>query len=378
MSPLRLGSLRDAERPILLSVVFWVVFVATAAAHFAGVTEAVKSAIFGVNLAVVAVLWLAVPWSPSAPARRKVLGPALLAATVLLGMTGSAAVHLPLLLIAIANIAFVYGMRAATLILVAVFGLAIVILPLWRNVTWPGALAQVPPIAVLATFVLGMASATIEARRRRQEAQELLERVRELAVAEERARIARDMHDSIGHQLTVIKMGLENAERFRERRPDAAWAEVAAAKKLTAEALADARRWVRALRPLALDGAIGSAALEQLAMSFHGTGVDVRFSVHGAERRLGPDTELVLYRALQEGLTNALRHANAETVTVTLEFHDDRVTLVVADDGTGSGTPGFGLTSLTERAEALGGTLRAGPRAGGGFELRVDLPAERA
>ena len=76
-------------------------------------------------------------------------------------MTGSAAVHLPLLLIAIANIAFVYGMRAATLILVAVFGLAIVILPLWRNVTWPGALAQVPPIAVLATFVLGMASATI-------------------------------------------------------------------------------------------------------------------------------------------------------------------------------------------------------------------------
>src|SRR5690606_24232618 len=287
MSPLRLGSLRDAERPILLSVVFWVVFVATAAAHFAGATEAVKSAIFGVNLAVVAVLWLAVPWSPSAPARRKVLGPALLGATVLLGMTGSAAVHLPLLLvaianlafvyavraaalllvavfglalpwspaaparrkvlgpallaaavllgmtgsaavhlplllIAIANIAFVYGMRAATLILVAVFGLAIVILPLWRNVTWPGALAQVPPIAVLATFVLGMASATIEARRRRQEAQELLERVRELAVAEERARIARDMHDSIGHQLTVIKMGLENAERFRQRRPDAA------------------------------------------------------------------------------------------------------------------------------------------------------------
>lgn len=54
------------------------------------------------------------------------------------------------------------------------------------------------------------------------------------------------------------------------------------------------------------------------------------------------------------------------------------MTLVVADDGTGSGTPGFGLTSLTERAEALGGTLRAGPRAGGGFELRVDLPAERA
>jgi Signal transduction histidine kinase len=382
MSPLRLGSLRDPERPILLSIVFWVVFVATAVAHAVNarvyMAGAAQSVVFGVNLALVGALWLTVPWNMSATARRKATAPALLAAAIVLGLTGSAEVHLPLILLAIARIAFVYGMRTATLILLAVFGGAAMIIPLRPDRTWLDALAQSAPMAVFATFVLGMASATIEARRRRQEAQELLERVRELAVAEERARMARDMHDSIGHQLTVIKMGLENAERFRERHPEMAWAEVAAAKKLTAEALVDARRWVRALRPLALDGAIGGAALEQLAMSFHGTGIDVRFSVHGEERRLDADTELVLYRVLQEGLTNALRHAKAETVTVTLEFHDDRVALVVADDGTGSGTPGFGLTSLTERAEALGGTLRAGPREGGGFELRADLPAVRA
>jgi len=384
MPPLRLSSLRNPERPILLSIVFWVVFVVTVVANaarvieWAGVIGATLPVIFGVNLALVGGLWLAVPWSTSATARRKALAPVLLVATILLGFTGSRETHSLLVLLAVANIAFVFGMRAATLILVAVLGAATLSIPLFPGRDWNDVLQQGAPMAVFATFVLGMASATIEARRRRQEAQDLLERVRELAVAEERARMARDMHDSIGHQLTVIKMGLENAERFRERDPEMAWAEVAAAKKLTAEALVDARRWVRALRPLALDGTIGSAALEQLAMSFHGTGIDVRFSVHGEERRLDADTELVLYRVLQEGLTNALRHANAETVTVTLEFHDDRVALVVADDGTGSGTPGFGLTSLTERAEALGGTLRAGPRESGGFELRVELPAVRA
>src|SRR5690606_24873213 len=110
------------------------------------------------------------------------------------------------------------------------------------------------PSSVLAAFSLGMASAVLRAR-------ELTARVRELTVAEERARMAAEMHDSIGHHLTVIKLGLENAERFRDRRPEAAWEEVRQAKELTVAALADARRWVRALRPLPLDGHLGSEAL---------------------------------------------------------------------------------------------------------------------
>ena len=232
-------------------------------------------------------------------------------------------------------------------------------------------------MAVFSAFVLGMAASTLEARRRREEAQGLLERIRELAVAEERARTAAEMHDSVGHHLTVIKMGLENAERFRRRRPDAALAEVRQAKELTVEALADARRWVRALRPLALDGRVGSAALERLAASFDGTGITVSFEVRGEERHLKADTELVLYRVLQEGLTNALRHAKAEHVHGTLTFGDDQVALVVRDDGTGRddrARGGFGLTSLADRARALGGTLAGGNRPGGGFELRAELP----
>ncbi|WP_214324344.1 sensor histidine kinase [Nonomuraea sediminis] len=262
------------------------------------------------------------------------------------------------------------------IVLAATFPLALV--PPGRG--WGDAVAQLVPITFLGAFVLGMASAVLEARRRREEAQGLLDRVRELAVAEERARMARDMHDSIGHHLTVIKMGLENAERFRDLRPSDAWDEVRQAKQLTAEAMAEARRWVRALRPLALDGHIGSAALERLAGSFDGTGVQVSFEVEGTERRLDPDAELVLYRTLQEGLTNALRHACASRVHGRLTFDRDKVVLVVGDDGRGSagGGPGFGLASLDERAKALGGAVHAGNAAGGGFEVRAELPVARS
>jgi signal transduction histidine kinase len=215
---------------------------------------------------------------------------------------------------------------------------------------------------------MGMASSVLRAR-------QLAERVRELPVAEERGRMAAEMHDSIGYHLTVIKVGLENAERFRDRRPAAAWEEVRQAKELTAAALADARRWVHALRPLALDGQLGSAALQRLADSFAGTGVTVTFEVTGTERLLEPDAELVLYRVLQEGLTNALRHAEAESVRGTLTFEKGRVALVVADNGKGHDHGrGFGLSSLAERVKALGGTLTSG-NAVKGFELRAELPS---
>jgi signal transduction histidine kinase len=203
----------------------------------------------------------------------------------------------------------------------------------------------------------------------------LAEEIRRLAVAEERARMAREMHDSLGHYLTVIKVGLENAERLRERATEKAWDEVRQAKLLTMEALTETRRSVRALRPLALEGRRGSAALSELARTFDGLRVDL--VVTGQERELGPDTEIVLYRAFQEGLTNVLRHAGATAVTAELSFEGRTTVLVITDDGGGAESlrEGFGLVALGERVAALGGAVKAGNRAGGGFELRVELPA---
>ncbi|MEU8173869.1 sensor histidine kinase [Microbispora hainanensis] len=375
----RFDWLRDADRPFLFNVVFWAI---TALLAFdltqrvaAGTTDPLQVVLFGANLAVLAVLWPVLPWNPARG--RHWVAPLFLAATIMLGFTGSQQTHLPLILLAVADLAFLYGMRVATAILSGVVVLCAVTPPLVGSTIADG-LVQAAWMAAFSAFVLGMVASIREARRRREEAQGLLERIRELAFAEERARMAAEMHDSVGHHLTVVKMGLENAERFRERRPEAAWAEVRQAKELTVEALADARRWVRALRPLALDGRVGSAALERLAASFDGTGISVSFEVRGEERRLEADTELVLYRVLQEGLTNALRHAKAEHVHGTLTFGDGLVALVVSDDGTGrddGSRGGFGLTSLADRAMALGGTLAGGNRPGGGFELRAELPS---
>ncbi|GII79959.1 hypothetical protein Sru01_49410 [Sphaerisporangium rufum] len=375
--------LRDTDRPFPFDLVFWAVMAVLIASLgqmvATGIRSPLECVVFGTNLVLVTVLWMVLPWHPARG--RRWTAPAFLAATILLGWTGSSSVHMPLTLIAVANLPFLYRMRYVLAIVCCLVVQMVLAEPLLFGKTLASGLVQGGAAAVFSTFVLGMALATLEARRRREEAQELLERIRELAVAEERARMAAEMHDSVGHHLTVIKMGLENAERFRQRRPEDAWAEVRQAKDLTAAALTDARRWVRVLRPLALDSRMGSAALEGLAASFDGTGVSVRFEVRGMERRLEPDIELVLYRVLQEGLTNALRHSGAERVRGTLTFEEEAVVLVVSDDGRGTGggaTGGFGLSSLAERARALGGAVAGADRPGGGFELRAELPLVKA
>ena len=174
----------------------------------------------------------------------------------------------------------------------------------------------------------------------------------------------------------MIKVGLENAERYRTRDPQSACQDVRQAKTLTSDALQEARRWVRAMRPPLLDGRRGSAALRELARSFQGTGLDVDVAVDGEERALDEAREIVLFRVLQESLTNALRHSGGTNVSVRLGFAPSAVRLSVADDGQGSRCeePGFGLTSLADRVRDVGGTLRAGNASDGGFGVHVELP----
>jgi signal transduction histidine kinase len=360
--------LRDPDRPVLLSAVFWLVLGATVMINLATPSDVWHRVLFLADVALLCGLWPVMPWRPGRG--RRLAAPAFLAGALALGLTGAAGTHMPLLLIGMTNLAFVYGMRVATGILAGFGVIMVVVMPVVYGRTIVEALVETAAVAVLAAFSMGMASAVLRARL-------LAERVRELTVAEERARMAAEMHDSIGHHLTVIKVGLENAERFRDSRPVAAWEEVHQAKELTIAALADARRWVRALRPLALNGHLGSAALQRLADSFTGTGVRVAFEVTGTERPLEPDAELVLYRVLQEGLTNALRHAEGESVRGTLAFEKGKVVLVVADDGKGRDNDhahGFGLSSLADRVKALGGNLTSG-NAARGFELRAELPS---
>lgn len=212
---------------------------------------------------------------------------------------------------------------------------------------------------------------------------------KELVLAKERARAAHELHDGLGHRLTQIGMSLEFASRVRETDADAAWAEIVVAQRATREAVGEMRTWVRALSPVT-GGAEsrGVAALEAIAASFRGTGVRVEVENLLGGPALGQIEEVVLHRAVQEGLTNALRHSHARDVTITLAMVEGGVNLLVVNrispecreevphapvGESGGPTVGFGIGGLRERVEELGGLLRAG-REGDDFALSVVLP----
>ncbi|MCA2227150.1 sensor histidine kinase [Nonomuraea aurantiaca] len=337
-------------------------------------------------------MWPFLRWNRAAsPTRRAVSLLFVLAALAGMG-TGSAITTIPLVVVVLTHIVSVFGFGGGVCFSAVAVGFTLAANLMMGRDAWRS-LAETIVMAVFTVWALIATRVLLGARQRAADNERLLAeltgahaklrryaaRVGELTVAEERARMSREMHDSVGHYLTVINLGLENAQRYRAARPDEAWAEVRQAQQLTVEALADTRRWVRALKPLALEGKAGATALAELARSFEGTGLDVTFQAEGAGPALDEEAELVMYRALQEGLTNAARHSGARRVEVVLGASDGRVELAVTDDGRGAADEevggGHGLAGLRQRVTALGGSLHAGSRAEGGFALRVYLPA---
>ena len=197
----------------------------------------------------------------------------------------------------------------------------------------------------------------------------------DLATTRERNRVAREIHDGVGHYLTVVKTQLDAAAALIPTQPDRARDAVVKAAKLTGEVLDDVRRSVGALRTDTTRPPL-PAALKQLATL--GEPVPA-LAVEGTPRPLPPAVEHALYRAAQEGLTNIRKHARATTSLLRLDFREpQRVRLELADNGVGAnGTngTGYGLTGLRERIELLGGTVESGNRAAGGFALTVEVPA---
>jgi len=386
---------KEVHRPAIFALLFWSCLIATYASHAFGLIEEDRR--FGlapVTLALVAlaVIWVVLPWDPRAGAYRKLAAPAFLTGTFVVGYLTDLNLSIVLYAIVVANGVFLFRFRRGTVYAAATLAVFLVNVLLVEGSV--GVALMVAAVAVpFAVFVIGVCAAIVEATQRRERIQGLLAelevanadlkehavRVRELSVSEERARMAREIHDSVGHYLTAINLQLQNARRFKERKPNEAWEEVEEARVLTLDALSEVRRSVRALKPLSVDGRTGASALAALARNFGGTGIDVAFATEGEERDLPGEADLVLYRAMQEGLTNAAKHAKARRVRTTLCFGDEGVRFVVADDGEGSGEGaqegGFGLSALKERAESLGGTVYWGNRPEGGFVLEVDLPA---
>nr|WP_030939937.1 MULTISPECIES: sensor histidine kinase [Streptomyces] len=213
------------------------------------------------------------------------------------------------------------------------------------------------------------------------------------AVAEERARIARDVHDVVAHTLSVIVIQAGAADDVFTERPDQARQALRAVETAARSALGELRLTLRAFRPEADEGSAGEprrpgpslARLGELADTVRATGMTVHVHREGATDGLPAAVDLVAYRIIQEALTNTLRHAaGADEVSVRVTGEGHCVKVTVIDNGraaqgfsAGAGA-GRGLVGMEERARLVGGSLRAGPRPGGGFEVAARLPVERA
>lgn len=197
----------------------------------------------------------------------------------------------------------------------------------------------------------------------------------DLATTRERNRVAREIHDGVGHYLTVVKTQLDAAAALMPSQPGKALEAVTKAAKLAGDALDDVRRSVGALHTDVARPPLPEAlrALTQEA------GLPVTVRVEGEARPLPPGIEHALFRSAQEGLTNIRKHAAASAAEVALDFRPaGRVTLAVTDNGKGAGGAtggGFGLLGIRERIEVLGGRVESGNRRGGGFTLTVEVPA---
>ncbi len=199
----------------------------------------------------------------------------------------------------------------------------------------------------------------------------------ELAIARERNRLAGEIHDSLGHYLTVIHVQIEAARTVMENDRERALDALSKARLLVHEGLAEVRRSVAALRASPTESRPLPEAVATLVEECRAAGVLTELTVHGEPRPLSPQIELTLYRAAQEGLTNVRKHAHASRARVTLDYQDPgAVRLVVQDNGVGSANTdgGFGLPGLRERASLLGGEVRIVTAPGQGFMLEVRIP----
>ena len=233
---------------------------------------------------------------------------------------------------------------------------------------------------------------TVEAREHERRAGEI-ERQRAAALrqaaAEERARIARELHDVIAHNLSVIVIQAGAAQRVLDEQPDVAREAMRQVEVTGRVAMTEMRRLLGVVRrgddePLTVPQP-GVASLDTLLDDVRAAGLTVTLRTSGDDRPLPPGVDVSVYRIVQEALTNTLRHAQATRATVDIRYLPASVEIEIVDDGSGATDirwdtdgGGHGLAGMRERAGLFDGAFEAGPRSSGGFAVRVTLPTEPA
>ncbi|WBB68820.1 sensor histidine kinase [Micromonospora sp. WMMD812] len=259
-------------------------------------------------------------------------------------------------------------------------------------------LAVGPTLVVLNNLLVGLLSyamgrvvharrATTRAlRERARVAEERQRALAEQAVADERRRIARELHDVVAHHVSVMGVLATGARRVLRRDPDAADEVIGTIEETGRATLRELRRLLDVLRTDAEPAADlapqpGLAGIDALAEQVRDAGLPVTLRVEGTPVPLDEGVALAVYRIVQEALTNALKHAGAATADVRLGYGADALEVEVTDTGRGPGPGvdriGHGLVGMRERVGLYGGVLRTGARAGGGFRVYARIPVEQ-
>jgi signal transduction histidine kinase len=246
-----------------------------------------------------------------------------------------------------------------------------------------------PAMAYLSAivFVAVFTASIMREQKMRRELAEANQRLREYtsqiernAILEERNRLAREIHDGLGHYLTAVNIQLKAAQAILEQDPSAAIQAVNKAQTLSEEALADVRRSVTALRTDQPVSQKASLVITPLVESNSSDGLKILFNLTGNEVDLPPHVVFTIYRIVQEALTNTRKHAQASSVNISLKYLADHLELSVADDGVGMdlnadrSTSHFGLLGLKERVQMMGGNVDIQSSPGAGMTLLVSLP----
>ncbi len=199
---------------------------------------------------------------------------------------------------------------------------------------------------------------------------------------EERLRIARELHDSLTHSISVICVQAGVAVHLARKRGEDVPPALLAIQEAGADAARELRTTLSVLRSQEDGDCSGLGQLDSLVARARAAGLPVTVTVTGAERALPPEVDQAAYRIVQEALTNVSRHAGRACAWVHLHYTPGALSVQVDDDGAGTSPGprpaghGLGLIGMRERVTALGGRLHAGPRDGGGFQVRAEFPAQ--
>ena len=209
--------------------------------------------------------------------------------------------------------------------------------------------------------------------------QEYSETIKRMTEIEERNRLAREIHDTLGHALTGIVVSADAGKILFDAAPEEAKARFDVIGQTARQGLEDVRRSIRALRPDALESHDLESALEKMIENFRETtGADIRYAQEAGKLLLAQDEEVTVYRIVQEGMTNAIRHGKATQINLIIDRKDRNLRVRIFDNGVGmqGKKTGFGLNYMEERVELLKGSLRYGNREDGsrGFFLEAEIP----